>query len=459
MSAFSRRNVTLFTIAGTLLTGLRAYIFPFYPVLPFVLYQVCRFRIPTIAVALFGIAVASTIVARVTIGDLLFPNVIVSFIFIYPIVFLMLVDPRPLATSRDRKRTLDAFWQALTYFQLPNNCIGAIQFFIFRDDDAFIGFYGRHGLANHGLGIINALLFLHYFGKATHTRRPRSVAATAFFGVSFILAFYGMGLVCLLAAIAVGYLTTANLKRLLFAGAALAAMLLVLQFVNPDTFDYSLGFVTLFLDLLTGRDLPLGMTMPRKLLIFYDYATVYSHNVELFLFGSGPGSFNSRTSFLFNGDYNPHNWFETLFGIQLPRLAVQYAYPLWNRAIVDKRLFTDGTANQPFSSLISMFAEYGAIFSTTAAILVTTRVVSCIRALARVTVGPATRELRAIRDYVRISSIFVLLLIVGDNFLENGEILIFVLAFKLTEAYAVDLEVEARREDVDRDVGEAELAA
>jgi len=79
-------------------------------------------------------------------------------------------------------------------------------------------------------------------------------------------------------------------------------------------------------------------------------------DLEFFSFGAGPGSYNSRTSFLLNGEYSKLNNSPKNKGNR-PVYAELDVYPLWNRNITYQ--YNDGTRNQPFSSVLALIVEYG----------------------------------------------------------------------------------------------------
>ena len=78
--------------------------------------------------------------------------------------------------------------------------------------------------------------------------------------------------------------------------------------------------------------------------------------LDIFIFGTGPGSYNSRTSFLLNGEYSKLISSSKNKGNR-PVYAEIDIYPLWNRNITYQ--YNDGTRNQPFSSALALVVEYG----------------------------------------------------------------------------------------------------
>ena len=98
---------------------------------------------------------------------------------------------------------------------------------------------------------------------------------------------------------------------------------------------------------------------PRKILAFRSYFEKITNSKSNILLGIGPGTYNSRTSFLLNGEYTKNPIFKKISSE--PPLAVKYIYPLWNSKITYQ--YNDGTRNEPFSSFLSVLSEYGLIIT------------------------------------------------------------------------------------------------
>jgi hypothetical protein len=98
---------------------------------------------------------------------------------------------------------------------------------------------------------------------------------------------------------------------------------------------------------------------PRKVVFFNGVGKRLLSNPEIILIGTSPGTYNSMTAFMLNGDY-------TRIGLirdnvkNIPKYHKEDVLPLWNEKIYGKT-WMDGTRNQPFSSFVSVLMEYGMI--------------------------------------------------------------------------------------------------
>jgi len=363
-------------------------------------------------------------------------NTILSIYIIYPVLFLYLSHH-----SRMHKRieihSLDRrFIKYLTIIMFFNNLIGFVQYLILRHDDAFTGLFSSHGIGAHGMGIINGILFIHYFILFKSHPRWGLLFLMLFFLFSFVMSFFGLALVLLLASLVVYYLIFQLSLGNAFKFAALAIVALGVLFITSSkTFTYNYNILDNTTEMLNERDFSTSSEMPRKITVFYNYKEVFGDDIKLLLFGTGPGTFNSRSSFLLNGDYSDNFLVKTL-GANEPAYAVENAYSLWNQHILSIQ-FNDGTRNQPFSSVLAFLAEYGLVFSIILFILI-------FRKLTLV----ANRMKRAAQDcedtieknrfmlnheFILVVGIFIMLLLISNNLMEHTEILIFVIIIKLME--------------------------
>lgn len=227
-------------------------------------------------------------------------------------------------------------------------------------DDGFNGLYGRSGLSMHTFSLVNFIYCIYYFNRSNITK------GILFFCCGF-LCFYSLGLMFFLASIflvLIGDLNKKHLKYLLGIGIATVAIVYSIDRSNPHTFSYVKENIQRSIDVYYNKK-PYKSEMedvrnfksvktPRKMLAFEGALNVISDPVKL-LFGISPGTYNSRTSFLLNGEYSSSKLFAN--AQVRPKYAERDIYPLWNKKITFQ--YNDGTRNEPFSSFIAVIVEYG----------------------------------------------------------------------------------------------------
>jgi len=209
----------------------------------------------------------------------------------------------------------------------------------------------------------------------------------------------------------------------------------VLSIVSNRTLTYNYSIIDNTLTKVSERDFSADSEIPRKITVFYNYSQVFLDDISLFLFGTGPGTFNSRTSFLLNGDYSD-NLLMQILGPSNPEYAVEHVYSLWNQHILSLS-FNDGTRNQPFSSFIAVLSEYGFLFSIILFILVIHKARSVLKGLRSAerfaTQQQEKRRYSMNREFLIVSGLFVMFLLGSNNLIENTEILIYIIIMKLME--------------------------
>ncbi|MHA2714055.1 hypothetical protein ACXZ7B_05115 [Vibrio owensii] len=247
-----------------------------------------------------------------------------------------------------------------TILMVFNSVLGTFQYMLNANDDAFIGFFGRSGLQSHGLGFIYVILCIFYFFEHSIYGVKISKYISVLFLYSFLMCFFGTALICLISTLII--YSVIRLRFYYLVGFIITISLLFnsIYFISPDTYSYNLNNISLMFyglyDIFsTGYYFD---DTPRKLVFLYNYYTIALNDIYFFIFGSGPGTFNSRVSFLLSGDYSKFEF--------LPILKHQYAesfiFPLWNYEVLINPNF-EGTRNQPFSSLFAIISEYGIVFS------------------------------------------------------------------------------------------------
>ena len=182
--------------------------------------------------------------------------------------------------------------------------------------------------------------------------------------------------------------------------------------ISPLTLDYNINIIKKFLD-------PTAANAPRKLIIFRNYFNAYPSNFADLLFGSGPGTFNSRSAFMVGSP----SYFNAEFikSPEQPPYFRDYAYTLWNPSNTGPY---DGFMNQPFTSILSLLAEYGLLITLGILYVVLKRFkyyINAGRTYAK------QNDVTVEYKMYRFCSIFALLLLIIDNYMEYPEIIAFLL--------------------------------
>jgi len=426
----------LICTALVLVTFLRAGLIVVYPFFVLAFCYIFSFRLSAGVVTLILASILLLPLAFVFNDQPFLFNTILSLYIIYPILFLYLSNYKALRNDLDVPSLYKRFIKYLSVIMVYNNLIGLAQFVILHHDDAFTGFYGAHSIGPHGLGIINGFIFINYFVRFRHNPRWSILFLMLFFLCSFVMAFFGMALVLLFVSIALFYLFYQfKILNVIKFGTLVVFIMGVLFLASSKTFSYNYNILSNTVVMLGEGDFSTDSAMPRKLTVFYNYSKVFMDDIKLFLFGTGPGTFNSRTSFLLNGDYST-NVLVKLMGASQPEYALDNAYSLWNRNILSIQ-FNDGTRNQPFSSVIALLAEYGFIFALVLLIIVFQKIRGILRDLhnaSRDATDPNERRGYLVnREFLIVAGIFTMLLLLSNNLIENTEILVFIIIMKLIE--------------------------
>jgi hypothetical protein len=232
------------------------------------------------------------------------------------------------------------------------------------------------------------------------------------------MGFYGAGLIVFFASFTLVYFKW-NLFSIIRVAVAAALLLVAIYymigFLNPNALDYNKAN----LKKISNFDVRHG---PRKLTVFYNYTISYPNDIKDFLFGSGPGTFNSRSAFIVGSPI----YFSGLGIIKSkdqPYYFRNYAYSLWNPSNTSKALYQDGFRNQPFSALLAFLGEYGLIFSLFFAWYYHSQY---RQITGMVAANPSPRS-KAYRRIVKFLFCFLGLLLVIDNYHEYPEITLLIL--------------------------------
>jgi hypothetical protein len=347
---------------------------------------------------------------------------LVSLYYMLPFIILLFASPGD--SNLSRQDLVKVFISMLTVIAFINDIVGFIQFLRNpKSDDSFTGIYSSYTVSLAGLSILNSILFTWYFFHYLQFRSRRYLYRSVFFFVSSVMSFYGAGLIIFVAAFILTFVKP-KLFSLLKVGfisvVALYSLYYFLTLVKPNVVDY----YRTNLRRLAGVD---RRELPRKLLSFYNYADSYPTNAKDLLFGSGPGTFNSRSAFMIGSP----SYFTTVTFIkseEQPYYFKNYAYTLWNHTNTSQARFQDGFRNQPFSSILAFLGEYGLIFTFFFGLYY-------VRIYRRMTSDPPADPDPLYKVYRRINRfIFIYLpaLLVIDNYYEYPEVmLLLVVIMKL----------------------------
>jgi len=294
--------------------------------------------------------------------DFKFINYLVSIFFILPSLILLL------SPVKVKHINIDKFMKILSSLLLIVNFSALVQFLntaILKSgnvDDSFIGIYGTSGLIMHTLSLVNFIFFGYYY-FVRNSSRSKSII----FLISGTLCFYGLGFVIFIASFVFTSLKKKSIKLTHFLVAPILIVVIygVINILNPTVINYTFENLRMIKTGWQSFDYNNEMSsiknferseFPRKLTMFIGSANRLKLNPEIILLGTGPGTYNSRTSFLLNGKYSSIKILKDNVK-STPKFATEDIYPLWNRNILFQ--YNDGTRNEPFSSLIAFPMEYG----------------------------------------------------------------------------------------------------
>ena len=293
-------------------------------------------------------------------------------------------------------------------------------------EDAFTGLYGEAGFGSHSLSVINLGFSVFFLYRKAYLK-------FLFFLICGVMGYYGLGLIVFVLALLLLYATKffkywRVILMLVIAG--LAVVWFINKF-NARNLDYirknleqtMLVFENYDYDEEMQKAQELKVTEIPRFLIFLDGAQKrFFSNPKVGLLGTSPGGYNSRTAFYLNGDFVQNKFLLEHFDNQTV-YHEEDIFPLLNRELIS-RPFNDGTRNQTFSSIIAIFMEYGIFLGLIFWVMFYNK----IRGIARCEPDSA-RSL-----YIKFLSIYLLLILFVQNYLEYPEIVLpFILLIKLAE--------------------------
>jgi hypothetical protein len=329
------------------------------------------------------------------------------------LIFLFSNPPKQSVSNRD---LVKMFFDCLAIVALVNNIWGFSQIIRFQySDDIFTGIYSTYSLASGGLALMNSILGVYYFFLYQQFRTRKYLFRFLFFTACALLGFYGAGLVVVLLAVFFTFLKPklfSTIRVLVISAIGFFGVYYFLHLVKPGTLRYYEANFR-FLSKLDANQ------APRKIVSFYNYGIAYTTNAKDLLFGSGPGTFNSRSAFIVGSP----SYFKPLGFIkseEQPYYFKNYAYSLWNDTNTSQATFMDGFRNQPFSTLLTFLGEYGLLF-TLFFMYVYYRYYRRIRNIGNNSEAPLQNVYRKMVKFVFLLLPFLLLI---DNYLEYPEIML-----------------------------------
>ena len=274
-----------------------------------------------------------------------FWGIILSCIIFLPMVALPFYEP---SCILDRKAIYAKIVRPFLLFLLAIDIFGFIFWLLKGGVDDYGWAYGKHYEYVHGLSMINTYVLLWYIMKILYGRLSKKEwIVFGFIAFSFIGCGYGLGGICLFLTFAVMIFRLGGKKSLI----VLCLLLIGLYEISRSPhFKYERENVAQAMDNIDVR----------KITMYHDFISLIKKDNQVFLIGTGPGGYNSRSALLLCGDNQ--NFVNKILGNIEPVYYKEYIYPLWNRTFVSQYAHTDGTRNKPFSSFVSIWAEQGVLF-------------------------------------------------------------------------------------------------
>lgn len=280
-------------------------------------------------------------------------NALLGLFIEVPIVYLFFTD-----YTKIEDNDYTGFIKGCTWVLVVIDLLGFYTFFFYhvRGEDSFGIPYGQHFTSVHGLSLMNVIMFIFYTFNNFYRQFLTNKLLAAFFFISFVMCFYGLGVVCLGIALGIYALTYLNLKKIIGLGIFVAIAAYVVMNTNSQNVTYVENKIQ------DSYSYDYLQDAPRKVQFA---AKAYDRFGELppldYVFGLGPGAYNGRIAFLLNNDAT--NPFTEVAGYHMPIYHETDVWPYWNSSFVSMIKYTDGTINKPHSSVISVIMENGVPFA------------------------------------------------------------------------------------------------
>ncbi|PWD97688.1 hypothetical protein [Marinilabilia rubra] len=438
------RKVVIFILVLFFFTFLRGTLLMLIPLLPALLYIIFPFRLKKQIIPIFLLSLISSGYG-VLFGYNNFENVIFSIILLFSVLMIAFSSPVNLGTKpiiKDWNNLLSYTLKVVFVFMFINNSLGIIQYFLnpfnhYPQEDAFIGIYGRHGIAHHGLAILNGYFVLFYVSQLVsaekrQAKKAKNIILLLYFSLSHFLCFYGLGLIILLLSIVIYTLIKSLSVKLFFKLAFIGTgIIFIFSYFFSDVYSYMTENINYLTVLFSDFDYD-SVYIPGKIRAWIRYFTDFvGEELGLVLFGTGPGGFNSRVSFLLNSDSS--NLFVKIFGTSMPAFHDTLIHPLWDMSIISMDKYNDGSRNQPFSSLLSLTSEYGIIFTITLFVMLKKEINRVSELI----------EDNRLKGFIILSVIYIFLNVIFDNFIEFSEFWVFIVFLFFLKIHTIVRESES----------------
>ena len=424
-------NAFFYVVSLFCLTFLRKSLLIIYPIFVLSLFYLLNLKF-TLRQISFSLIFLSVSAASAIIEGFINLNYFISTFLILPI-FLFLTSRYRRSSNVIKTKHFKSFFKKFTYLLIFVNVTALIysQFFISSNqnyEDAFTGVYGGSGFGAHTLSIINFLVCVYFFFTKSYLK-------FLFFLVSGILGFYGLGLIIFILA----FSTTFIYKMRKYWRTALKVIFSVIIIgysifiFNPKNFTYINKNINYAKESLVNYNYSNQMDkannmqitrIPRFITFVVGSIKLVSDDFKVLLLGTSPGGYNSRTAFLFNGDFMSNKFLKENFNNRTVYHS-ERVFPLLNRTYL-KRPYNDGTRNQTFSSIISVLVEYG--------VLIGGILIFWFFSKARNIVKVSKTANPNLSQYANFLSIFLFILFLFQNYLEYPEIMLpAIIILKLIE--------------------------
>ena len=361
-------RAVLLIISFLCLTFFRPLLLFLYPVLVLLLFKGLNLKIDKkIFLHCLGMIVFG-LLSMVLEGFFLFNFLLSLYLVLIP--FLLITSVPKQSEGSKPKQYFKTFLNYFSIILFVVN-ISAVFYSLFmltttaNPEDIFTGLYGGSGFGSHSLSIINLFVATYYFFHKRYT-------FFIFFFICGILGFYGQGLVVFLLAFGIVMLPflIRNIGLTLKIGVATLVFFAVVTAINPGNLTYIQNNTNFFKTIFDDYDYDEQMEriasykrtlVPRYYTFLVGTKRLYLSNPKVFLLGTSPGTYNSRTAFYMNGDFIGNKYVRKYFNYRTTYHS-DYVFPILNRHYVEYLPWNDGTRNQPFSSVVSMLVEYGFFF-------------------------------------------------------------------------------------------------
>lgn len=350
-SVMKKEHIYTLLLCVLFCTQLRTIVTFLMPV--FVMVAMCMFkvRMNSVVIVMFLLIAASSTFG-IVLGNIDVANAVLFCWMAMPLFFLQF------GKQEYKFHTIrwSDFWHSLTQVVFVVDLIGLICLIILHTQDDFGQGYGTHFKGVSGLAMTNAMISLFYLSRCLLKQQVQSNSIKfLIFFVSSVLCFSGLTLLTYLVTLAIYFMLSRHIKILFFTIPFLLIAFLLLYKTDWNIWEYNAHNIEMFTESKENGE------QARKR-IMYDRVLQLTQEEPLMIctVGCGPAGYNGRACFLINID--SENLFTQLLGHHMPFYHKRDIYPLWNNNFVAQERYNDGARNKPFSSLVAIWAELGAVF-------------------------------------------------------------------------------------------------